>query len=332
MVYRRSGENQFMSFGEMTAKCAKSLAVSILCTAAFGLNVSSASAETRADAATNVPSQPQFTGSAGEVEVFMNEFFSRFADISKKRRASSNDRAMIPLLRHTKSNFETSPALVPADAPVDPSLGLISKLWTHGPASWQIAEMVVEENTAYAKVFFKSVQSGRPDPIPFGLKFAKMRNDWKIVGYVDMRAVAPEGHDWQQLFIVKNDISPEAVFADYMEKIEHYYAPSRARESMKITPQVKETLSPLWAPTETAEKSSSRAIMAFSQIQPRNWQFVTSDLVNEDAELVIKASAGNPVMRRNMGMAAMMGSGLKFTLEKSDAKWLLKEYGRSRDN
>lgn len=302
-----------------------------ICAIVLGGTVSaSAAVETEISADTTVPAQLQFTGSAAEVETFMNEFFGRFAEISKKRRASSNGRAMIPLLRHTKSNFETSPSLVPSDAPVDPSLGLISKLWIHGPKSWQIAEMEVVDNMAYAKVFFKSVQSGRPEPIPFGLQFARTRNDWKIVGYVDMRAVPPEGADWQQLFVVKNEASPEAVFVNYMEKIEHYYAPARARDSMKITPQVKQTLSPLWSPTETADKSSSRAIMAFSQIQPRNWQFVTSDLLNEDAELVIKASAGNPVMRRNMGMAAMMGSGLKFTLEKAETGWLLKEYGRSR--
>ncbi|WP_262695774.1 hypothetical protein [Kordiimonas aquimaris] len=303
----------------------------LTCIVASGLYATTAVVADDAVAQSDVvPVAVQLTGPAAEVEVFMNGFFERFAKFSKARRGSSQDRAMIPLLRHTKSNFDSTPAIATKDVPVDPSLGLISKLWIHGPESWQIAEMEVEGNTAYAKVFFQSIQSGRPDPIPFGLKFYRAQNDWKIVGYVDMRAVPSEGLAWQQLFVVKNDVSPEAVFSDYMEKIEHYYAPSKARESMKITPQVQQNLSPLWAPTQDALKSSSRAIMAFSQIQPRNWQFVSSDLVDENAELVIKASAGNPVMRRNMGMAAMMGSGLKFTLEKAEERWLLMKYSRAR--
>lgn len=272
----------------------------------------------------------QLTGPAADIEVFLDDFFTRFSKHSEKRRASTEDRAMIPLLRHTKSNYETSPAAGKKNLPFDPTIGIISKLWIHGPKSWRITEMQVIGDTAFAKVFFESVKSGRSDPIPFGFQFMKMGERWKIAGYLDLRSVPDDGANWHNLMVVEEVNSPEVMFTTYMDQIERYYAPNKAQESMKITPQVEENLSPLWLATEEASKSSSRAIMTFSQLQPRNWQFVSSDFVNENAELIIKASAGNPTMRRNLGMAAMMGSGLKFTLEKVEDEWLLKEYSRSR--
>ena len=270
------------------------------------------------------------TGSAKEIEVFFDSFFTRFSDLTKARRGAKKARAMIPLLRHTKAKYDRSPATRVAKKPVDPAMGLISKLWMHGPKSWAITEIEMTEDGAFAKVFFQSVDEARTDPIPFGFKFQKSGKKWKIGGYVDLRSVINANGDWHDLIVSGHKASPEAVFAAYMDKIKHYYTPKKAKESMQLSPKVQESLSPLWLPTADATKSLTRAMMTFSQLQPRNWQLVSSDFIDENSELVIQASAGNPVMRKNASMAAMMGSGLKFTLERGEEEWLLKSYGRSR--
>jgi len=270
------------------------------------------------------------TGPALEIEAFFDSFFTRFSDLTKARRGANQAKAMIPLLRHTKAKYDRSPATKVAKRPVDPAMNLISKLWMHGPKSWTISEIELTQDGAFAKVYFHSIDETRPDPIPFGFKFQKVRKNWKIGGYVDLRSVINETGNWQDLIVTGNAEGPEAVFAAYMDKIKHYYTPKKAKESMQLAPQVQESLSPMWLPTEDATKSLSRAMMAFSQLQPRNWQLVSSDFLDENSELVIQASAGNPVMRRNASMAAMMGSGLKFTLERGEDEWLLKSYGRSR--
>lgn len=275
-------------------------------------------------------SQAPLTGPAKEIEAFFDSFFTRFSDLSKDRRGAKKERAMIPLLRHTKAKYDRSPATKIAERPVDPAMGLISKLWMHGPKSWTITELEMTGDGAFAKVFFESVDENRIDPIPFGFKFHNAARGWKIAGYVDLRSVINENGNWHDLIVVGHDDSPEAVFSAYMDKIEFYYTPKKAKESMQLTPQVQESLSPMWLPTEDATKALGRAMMAFSQLQPRNWTMVSSDFIGENSELVIQASAGNPVMRRNASMAAMMGSGLKFTLERGEEEWLLKSYGRSR--
>lgn len=275
-------------------------------------------------------SQAPLTGPAKEIEAFFDSFFTRFSSLTKDRRGAKKARAMIPLLRHTKAKYDRSPATKIAEKPVDPAMGLISKLWMHGPKSWTITELEMTGDGAFAKVFFDSVDENRVDPIPFGFKFHNTGRSWKIAGYVDLRSVINENGNWHDLIVVGHDASPEAVFTAYMDKIKFYYTPKKAKESMQLTPQVQESLSPLWLPTEDATKSLSRAMMTFSQLQPRNWQLVSSDFIDENSELIIQASAGNPVMRRNASMAAMMGSGLKFTLERGEEEWLLKSYGRSR--
>jgi hypothetical protein len=268
-------------------------------------------------------------GPGAEVEKFMDEFFTDFASFSKHRRADSKGKAMIPLLRLTKSNYEMS-NLASESVLGDPSLALIAKLWIHGPRSWEISDMNVVGDTAYARVAFQTVQSGRSDPIPFGLKFLKVGAKWKINGFVDLRSVSITGNDWYDLIVESHQYSPEAFFTAYMDKIATFYSPKKARRSIELAPQIEANLAPLWLQTPDASKSSSRAMMTFSQLQPRNWQFVSSDYVDENAELIIKASAGNPAMRRNLGMAAMMGNGLKFTMERVETDWLLKSYGRVR--
>ncbi len=268
------------------------------------------------------------TGPALEIEAFLDSFFTRFSDLTKARRSSNQAKAMIPLLRHTKAKYDRSPAAKVAKRPVDPAMSLISKLWMHGPKSWTISEIEMTQDGAFAKVYFHSVNESRPDPIPFGFKFQKVRKNWKIGGYVDLRSVINETGNWHDLIVTGNAESPEAVFAAYMDKIKHYYTPKKAKESMHLAPQVQESLSSMWLPTEDATKSLTRAMMAFSQLQPRNWQLMSSDFLDENSELVIQASAGNPAMRRNASMAAMMGSGLKFTLERGEEEWLLKSYSR----
>lgn len=284
------------------------------------------SGEDRSVAATPAP----LTGPAKEIEVFFDSFFTRFSDLTKARRGAKSSRAMIPLLRHTKAKYDRSPATKVAERPVDPAMGLISKLWMHGPKSWTITEIAMTPDGAFAKVFFQSIDEARDDPIPFGFKFQKKREKWKISGYVDLRSVIDADGNWHDLIVSGNNASPEAVFAAYMDKIKHYYTPKKAKESMQLSPQVQESLSPLWLPTPDATKSLTRAMMTFSQLQPRNWQLISSDFIDENSELIIQASTGNPVMRRNASMAAMMGTGLKFTLERGEEEWLLKSYGRSR--
>lgn len=278
------------------------------------------------------PVAAELTGPAKDIELYLDEFFERFSALSKSRRTAKNSRAMIPLLRYTKSEYERSPVAGPSVRASNSAVGLIAKLWIHGPKSWTITELEMTGESAFAKVYFQSVDEARPDPIPFGFKFLRSGTRWKIGGYVDLRSLAGDHGNWHDLIVAGNSSSPEAVFTAYMDKIEEFYTPRKAKESMKIAPQVQESLSPMWLPTEDATKSLSRAMMTFSQLQPRNWQFVSSDFIDENSELVIQASAGNPVMRRNLGMAAMMGSGMKFTLERIDEEWLLKSYGRSREN
>lgn len=294
---------------------------------AFGFSV--ASSAVNDDVPELAEKKVTLVGPAAEVEKFMDEFFTDFAQFSKRRRANDEGRAMIPLLRLTKSNYEMS-SHAEESALGDPSLALIAKLWIHGPRAWEISDMQVIGDTAFAKVSFQTVQSGRPAPIPFGLKFLKVSGDWKINGFIDLRSVSVAGNDWYDLTVERHTDSPEAFFTSYMDKIEEFYSPKQAKKSMEMAPQIEVDLAPLWLPTEDSSKSLSRAMMTFSQLQPRNWQFVSSDYVEENAELVIKASSGNPVMRRNLGMAAMMGSGLKFTLERVEEDWLLKSYGRAR--
>lgn len=303
---------------DYAAKCIAILLTSVFLVGAVGASQSVAA------------SQAPLTGPVKEIEAFFDSFFTRFSSLTKDRRGAKKERAMIPLLRHTKAKYARSPATKIAEKPVDPSMGLISKLWMHGPKSWTITELEMTGDGAFAKVYFDSVDENRTDPIPFGFKFDNSGRDWKIAGYVDLRSVIDGGGDWHELIVTGNDTSPEAVFSAYMDKIEYYYTPKKAKESMQITPQVQESLSPLWLPTEDATKSLSRAMMTFSQLQPRNWNLISSDFVDGNSELVIQASAGNPVMRRNASMAAMMGSGLKFTLERGEEEWLLKSYGRSR--
>ncbi len=269
-------------------------------------------------------------GPAKDIELYLDGFFDRFSQLSQTRRAGTNKRAMIPLLRHARAGYERSPAINTGSRVGNSAAGLISKLWMHGPKSWTITELDMVDDFAFAKVYFRSVDETRPDPIPFGFKFWKVGSRWKIGGYIDLRSLAGNHDGWHDLIVSGDEKSPEAVFAAYMDKIEQFYTPKKARESMQLAPQVQEKLSPMWLPTEDATASLSKAMMTFSQLQPRNWQFVSSDYIDENSELVIQASAGNPVMRRNLGMAAMMGSGMKFTLERIDEEWLLKSYGRDR--
>lgn len=272
----------------------------------------------------------ELTGPAKDIEVFLDSFFERFSTLSESRRTVENNRAMVPLLRHTRSKYEQSPASARNSNPLDSARGLIAKLWLHGPKNWVITELDMLENSAFAKVYFVSVDESRPDPIPFGFKFLRSGKRWKIGGYLDLRSMGGEHEGWQNLVLTGDSTSPEAVFTAYMDKIETYYSPKNAKESMQIAPQVEENLSPMWMPTDDATQSLGRSMMTFSQLQPRNWNFVSSDYVDENSELVIQASAGNPVMRRNLGMASLMGSGMKFTLEEVDGEWLLKSYGRSK--
>lgn len=272
----------------------------------------------------------KLTGPAKDIEVFLDGFFERFSNLSEKRRSVENNRAMVPLLRHTRAKYEQSPAAARGANPLDSARGLIAKLWLHGPKSWVITELDMLEDTAFAKVYFVSVDEARPDPIPFGFKFLRAGKRWKIGGYLDLRSMGGEHEGWQNLVLTGDSTSPEAVFTAYMDKIETYYSPKKAKESMQLAPQVEENLSPMWMPTEDASQSLGRSMMTFSQLQPRNWNFVSSDYVEENSELVIQATAGNPVMRRNLGMASLMGSGMKFTLEQVDGEWLLKSYGRSK--
>ena len=272
----------------------------------------------------------ELTGPAKDIEVFLDSFFERFSSLSEGRRTAENSRAMVPLLRHTRSKYEQSPASARGENPLDSARGLIAKLWLHGPKNWVITELDLLEDSAFAKVYFVSVDETRPDPIPFGFKFLRAGQRWKIGGYLDLRSMGGEHDGWQNLVLTGDSSSPEAVFTTYMDKIETYYSPRNAKESMQLAPQVEENLSPMWVPTEDASQSLGRSMMTFSHLQPRNWHFVSSDYVDENSELVIQASAGNPVMRRNLGMASLMGSGMKFTLEQVDGEWLLKSYGRSK--
>ncbi|MBO6505947.1 MAG: hypothetical protein JJ850_02700 [Kordiimonadaceae bacterium] len=285
-----------------------------------------------------VPSSPslsqslqglELTGPAKDIEIFLDGFFERFSKLSESRRSVENSRAMVPLLRHTRAKYEQSPASARGANPLDSARGLIAKLWLHGPKTWVITELDMLEDSAFAKVYFVSVDETRPDPIPFGFKFLRAGKRWKIGGYLDLRSMGGEHEGWQNLVLTGDSSSPEAVFTTYMDQIETYYSPKNAKESMQLAPQVEEKLSPMWMPTEDASQSLGRSMMTFSQLQPRNWNFVSSDYVDTNSELVIQASAGNPVMRRNLGMASLMGSGMKFTLEQVDGEWLLKSYGRS---
>lgn len=271
----------------------------------------------------------QLTGPSKDIELFLDDFFARFSELSEKRRSGTSPRAMIPLLRHAKATYARSPAARRADDSIDSAKGLIAKLWIHGPKTWTITELDWLEDSAFAKVWFQSVAENRTDPIPFGFKFLKAGEKWKIAGYLDLRGIDTEQVNWQSLIVTGDENSPEAVFTNYMDQIEQYYSPKKAKESMQLAPQVQQKLAPMWLPTEDATKSLGRSMMTFSQLQPRNWQFVSSDYVEADSELVIQATAGNPVMRRNMGMATMMGSGMKFTLERVGEEWRLKSYGRS---
>lgn len=285
-----------------------------------------------ASASTSTPTAVAFQGDAAQVSDYMNKFLERFSSISEQRRGKAGQRAMIPLLRHTKSNYERTPVRKAEGAvDMDPTLAIIAKLWMHGPESWNIKDITIDGDQAYALVDFQSIQAGRPEPIPFGFRFTKVNKEWKINGFVDLRETN-DASDVQNLIVQRAVSSPEAVFTKYMGKIEEYYSPQNAQKSMQIAPQIKQELAPWWLPKDDAEQSMSVSLMTFSQLQPRNWQFVSSDFVEENAELVIKASAGNPVMRRNLGMATMMGSGLKFTLERMEDEWLLKEYGRDRNS
>lgn len=272
----------------------------------------------------------KLTGPAKDIEVFLDGFFERFSTLSESRRTVENNRAMVPLLRHTRAKYEQSPASARNSNPLDSARGLIAKLWLHGPKSWVITELDMLDDSAFAKVYFVSVDESRPDPIPFGFKFLRSGKRWKIGGYLDLRSMGGEHEGWQNLVLTGDSSSPEAVFTSYMDKIETYYSPKNAKESMQLAPQVEEKLSTMWMPTEGASQSLGRSMMTFSQLQPRNWSFVSSDYVDANSELVIQASAGNPVMRRNLGMASLMGSGMKFTLEQVDGEWLLKSYGRSK--
>lgn len=276
----------------------------------------------------HAPVAAQDAGDA-QLEAFLDDFFARFSKLSAQRRANPEGRAMIPLMRLTRSSVERSPARRRDTVTLDPSQKLIAKLWLHGPKEWTVTEMSTTGETAFAKVFFRSVMAGRPDPIPFGIKFRRAGASWKISGFVDLRSVPEQDSDWHELIVTASATSPEAAFTAYMDEIEQYYSPRRAEESLQLAPQVQEDLAPMWLPTEDATKSLSRSMLTFSQIQPRNWKFVSSDIVGEDAQLVIEASSGNPVMRRNLGMAKMMGSGLMFTLERIEEDWLLKDYGRA---
>lgn len=281
-------------------------------------------------ASTSTPAAATLQGDAAQISEYMNKFLERFSSISEQRRGKAGQRAMIPLLRHTKSNYARTPAQKAEGAvDMDPTLAIIAKLWMHGPKSWDIKDITIQGNEAYALVDFQSIKAGRPEPIPFGFRFAKVRKEWKINGFVDLRETDDAGNV-QNLIVQRTVSSPEAVFTKYMGKIEEYYSPQNAKKSIQLAPQIKQELAPWWLPKDDAEQSMSVSLMTFSQLQPRNWQFVSSDFVEENAELVIKASAGNPVMRRNLGMATMMGSGLKFTLERMEDEWLLKEYGRDR--
>ena len=271
----------------------------------------------------------QLTGPSKDIEIFLDGFFARFSELSEKRRSGTSPRAMVPLLRHAKSTYERSPVASRAEDPIDSAKGLVAKLWIHGPKTWTITELDWQKDSAFAKVWFQSVADNRPDPIPFGFKFLKAGQNWKIAGYLDLRGIDTESINWQSLIVTGNENSPEMVFTNYMDQIEQYYSPKKAKESMQLAPQVQQKLAPMWLPTEDASKSLGRSMMTFSQLQPRNWQFVSSDYVESDSELVIQATAGNPVMRRNMGMATMMGSGMKFTLERVGDEWRLKSYGRS---
>ena len=271
----------------------------------------------------------QLTGPAKDIEVYLDQFFERFSELSEKRRSGTNPRAMIPLLRHAKSQYEQSPAAARMSNPIDSAKGLVAKLWLHGPKTWAITELDYLGDSAFAKVWFQSIEEGRSDPIPFGFKFLKAGQRWKIAGYLDLRGLGVQEDNWQNLMVTGEENSPELVFTSYMDQIEDLYSPKKAKESMQLAPQVQQKLAPMWLPTEDATKSLGRSMMTFSQLQPRNWQFVSSDYVQSDSELVIQATAGNPVMRRNMGMATMMGSGMKFTLERVGDEWRLKSYGRS---
>lgn len=322
MVIFSSTNRKFMLFRDRAAVKLGSLFVVI----AVLVVLAGVSGEGRSAAATPAP----LTGPAKEIEVFFDSFFTRFSDLTKARRGATSSRAMIPLVRHTKAKYDRTLATRAAKRPVDPAMGLISKLWMHGPKSWTITELEMTADGAFAKVFFQSIDEARVDPIPFGFRFQKKGKKWKIGGYVDLRSVISSSGNWHDLIVSGNSASPEAVFAAYMDKIKHYYTPKKAEESMQLAPQVQESLSPLWLPTPDATKSLTRAMMTFSQLQPRNWQLISSDFVDENSELIIQASTGNPVMRRNASMAAMMGSGLKFTLERGEEEWLLKSYGRSR--
>ncbi len=309
---------------ELVKQLRTGLITGAVCCAALLGNAFAAQASQQQDL-----SAVELAGPAQDIETFLDGFFARFSTYAKKRRENTGGRAMIPLLRHARAAYERSPASERLKNPADSPTGLIAKLWMHGPQSWVITEFDWLEDSAFAKVYFKSVDESRPDPIPFGFKFFKAGTRWKIGGYVDLRSLEGNHDGWHNLIVEGNPDSPEAVFTSYMDKIEEFYSPKRAKESMKIAPQVQENLAPMWLPTEDATKSLGRAMMTFSQLQPRNWQFVSSDFVDEKSELVIQASAGNPVMRRNLGMAAMMGSGMKFTLERVGDEWLLKSYGRS---
>lgn len=288
--------------------------------------ISASNANAQVDGITGL----KLTGPATEIEAFLDDFFERFSSLSERRRTSEQSRAMVPLLRHTRGKYEQSPATSRAANPLDSARGLIAKLWLHGPKAWVITELDLLPSSAFAKVYFASVDESRPDPIPFGFKFLKVGQRWKIGGYLDLRALPGEHEGWQNLITTGDSEAPELVFTNYMDEIETLYSPKNAKESMQLAPQVEQKLAPMWMPTEDATQSLGRSMMTFSQLQPRNWHFVSSDYIEADSELVIQASAGNPVMRRNLGMAAMMGSGMKFTLEKVDGEWLLKSYGRKR--
>lgn len=323
---RKKGGNVIAwSFGTISKLLVLFLGGALLAVPSAGVSASQGSAISQIDV-------PELTGPTKDIEIFLDDFFDQFSKLSQARRGSANPRAMIPLLRHTKAKYERTPVSGRSTNPGESATGLIAKLWMHGPKTWTITEMKLVGDSAFAKVYFQSVDEARPDPIPFGFRFLKMGTNWKIGGYIDLRSLPGDFGNWQDLIVTGLDSSPEAVFTAYMDKIEEYYTPQKAAESIELAPQVQESLSPMWLPTEEATRSLGQAMMTFSQLQPRNWQFVSSDYVEENSELVIQASAGNPVMRRNLTMAAMMGSGMKFTLEQIDGEWLLKSYGRSRNN
>ena len=263
------------------------------------------------------------------VRTFVDGFFTRFSEMAAAR--AEGDGSVMPLTGYAVENFvKTSEADRRRGriAPVD----LVSKLFMHGPKSWQMEALRVAGDVARVDIQFVSDMTGQSEPIPMSFRLVREGDIWKFLRFEDLRKPPAAKPEEAEIDAVSPASSPTQTVKAYLDFMVETYRPANAANAASKLVQISKATEAAWVDARNARRASAQIQAQFSQLQPLDWTHVRATDVGTGTEVEVELTVGNKQLLSNAGMLRFWGGEkprLIFDMEKTDDGWRISGFRRA---